>query len=245
MEDGAVTHPEAGSPQGGVISPVLANVYLHYVLDEWFRQEVQPRLEGPRLPGPLRRRLRDRVYRRGRRAASDGRAAEAIRQVRPDDPPGQDPAGAVPQAARRADAGPQTRRPGNVRLPGVHALLGALPEGELGSEAEDGGQPVHAGGQDDRPMVPAPSPRSDCGATQRYCARSSEGTAAYYGITGNSSAISRFHYAVLRVWRKWLIRRRRAWRGTFGLVRTSLAALSSAVCHSGSLGMPSRSERIT
>ena len=165
MEDGAVTHPEAGSPQGGVISPVLANVYLHYVLDEWFAREVQPRLQGPCVSGPLCRRLRDRVYRRRGRAAGDGRAAEAIRQVRPDDPPGQDPAGAVPQAARRAEAAGRGR-PGHVRLSGVHPLLGAIPERELGSEAEDGGQPVHAGGQDDRPVVPAASPRSDCGATR-------------------------------------------------------------------------------
>ena len=46
MEEGSVSYPDAGSPQGGVISPLLANVFLHYVLDTWFRQEVQPRLRG-------------------------------------------------------------------------------------------------------------------------------------------------------------------------------------------------------
>ena len=39
---------------GGVISPLLANVYLHYVLDAWFEQEVKPRPQGPCLPGALR-----------------------------------------------------------------------------------------------------------------------------------------------------------------------------------------------
>jgi group II intron reverse transcriptase/maturase len=46
LEDGRVTHPESGSPQGGVVSPVLANIFLHEVLDGWFEREVRPRLRG-------------------------------------------------------------------------------------------------------------------------------------------------------------------------------------------------------
>jgi RNA-directed DNA polymerase len=46
MEGFTLSHPEAGTPQGGVISPLLANIYLHDVLDEWFVRDVQPRLEG-------------------------------------------------------------------------------------------------------------------------------------------------------------------------------------------------------
>jgi RNA-directed DNA polymerase len=46
MEEGVLTHPETGTPQGGVISPLLANIVLHYVLDEWFEEAVRPRLKG-------------------------------------------------------------------------------------------------------------------------------------------------------------------------------------------------------
>ena len=46
LEDGVLTSAEAGTPQGGVISPLLANLFLHYVLDVWFHQEVKPRLLG-------------------------------------------------------------------------------------------------------------------------------------------------------------------------------------------------------
>src|SRR5713226_4328774 len=45
-EDGQVIHPQTGTPQGGIISPVLANIYLHYVLDLWFQNEVLPKQRG-------------------------------------------------------------------------------------------------------------------------------------------------------------------------------------------------------
>lgn len=46
LENGRVTHPDAGTPQGGVASPLLANIYLHEVMDKWFHEIVKPRLRG-------------------------------------------------------------------------------------------------------------------------------------------------------------------------------------------------------
>ncbi len=46
MEGTELTNSDRGTPQGGLISPVLANVYLHYVLDLWFDKAVKPKLQG-------------------------------------------------------------------------------------------------------------------------------------------------------------------------------------------------------
>jgi group II intron reverse transcriptase/maturase len=46
LEDGVETSPEQGTVQGSTLSPILANVYLHHVLDNWFETEIKPALRG-------------------------------------------------------------------------------------------------------------------------------------------------------------------------------------------------------
>jgi len=46
MEGGQVHYPQAGTPQGGVVSPLLSNIYLHEVFDRWFAEVVRERMQG-------------------------------------------------------------------------------------------------------------------------------------------------------------------------------------------------------
>jgi retron-type reverse transcriptase len=46
LESGALSSPDKGTPQGGVVSPMVSNIFLHHVLDEWFVKDVQPRMKG-------------------------------------------------------------------------------------------------------------------------------------------------------------------------------------------------------
>lgn len=46
LEEGQLSYPESGSPQGGVVSPIVSNIYLHEVMDKWFENVVKPKLIG-------------------------------------------------------------------------------------------------------------------------------------------------------------------------------------------------------
>ena len=165
LEDGCVTHPEMGSPQGGVVSPMLSNVFLHYVLDEWFEREVQPRLKGQSF---LIRYADDFVM--GFSCEEDARRVMDVLPKRfekygltihPDKTrlvPFERPGG----ASKGTHPGARTRSR-DLRPAGVHALLGALSEGELGGEAQDVHEPLQPWIEVPLGVVSAQPPSADEG----------------------------------------------------------------------------------
>jgi hypothetical protein len=133
MEAGKMSYSETGSPQGGVISPLLSNIYLHEVLDNWFVTVVQPRLAGKSF---MVRYADDAVIGCEKEEDADrimkGKSPP-ICEVWINDTPGEDEAGRLPEACRRA---PQRERKFHVF--GIPALLEEIPEGAVDSGTEDG-----------------------------------------------------------------------------------------------------------
>jgi hypothetical protein len=173
MEDGAISHPEAGSPQGGVVSPVLANVYLHYVLDDWFAREVQPRLRGRAY---VVRYADDLVI-----GFTDDEDARRVMAVLP-------------------------KRFGKYGLTLKRKTAASRFTRAVRTIAQWCRQHRH----------------DPIKAQHAVLCQKLRAHAGYYGITGNSPSLSRFYHEVLKVWRKWLMRRRRAWRVSWDWFRRLL-----------------------
>jgi group II intron reverse transcriptase/maturase len=220
MEDGAVTHPEAGSPQGGVISPLLANVYLHYVLDEWFAREVRPRLRGRAY---MVRYADDFVI--GFTDDEDSRRVKAVLPKRF----GKYGLTIHPDKTRLVPF----RKPEGERNPPTTGGLGTfdfLGFTHFWARSRKGTWVLKRKTAASRFTRAVRTISQWCrqhrhdpiDEQHKMLCQKMRGHAGYYGIVGNSPALSRFYHEVLRIWRKWLMRRRRAWRVSWDWFRRLL-----------------------
>jgi len=209
LEDGRLTVPAEGSPQGGVISPFLANVYLHYVLDLWFEQEVQPRLQGRAF---LIRYADDFVM--GFTNEADARRVLDVLPKRF----GRYGLTIHPEKTRlvpfRSPALSQGGGSGTGPSPGTFDLLGFT---HFWGRSRKGTWVVKRRTAADRLQRAIKKIAAWCRVNRHLpipeqhqtLSQKLLGHCGYYGITGNGEALQRFRDAVLGFWRKWLSRRSR------------------------------------
>jgi group II intron reverse transcriptase/maturase len=211
LEDGVVTTPEHGTPQGGVASPLLANIFLHYVLDEWFEAEVRPRLRGEAfliryaddfLIGVAREEDARRILEvLPKRMSKYGLTVhpEKTRLVRFQPPEADDsePTERSATAPRTFDFLGFTHYWGRSRR-GGWVVKRKTAKGRLKRAL----QAVSAWCRENRHRPIAEQHRT---LTQKL-----RGHYAYYGITGNFFSLQDFLEGTRRIWRRWLSRRRRS-----------------------------------
>ena len=209
MEAGVISYPERGSPQGGVISPLASNSYLHEVLDQWFEHEVKPRLRG--------------------RALMVRFADDALMAFERED----DARRVLAVLPKRFERFGLTLHPEKTRLVDFRPPSPAAKPGSQRERSFDLLGFTHHWGRSrkGRWVVQRKTARTRFSralrqigdwcrrnrhrrvAEQQYeLSRKLKGHDAYYGITGNARALSRLRYEVQRRWRKWLNRRSHAAR---------------------------------
>ena len=206
LEEGRHYRPETGSPQGGVVSPLFSNLYLHEVLDQWFEEIVKPRLYGK---GALIRYADDGVLLFEREEDAHRVLAvlhkrfekyglklhpEKTRLVRFQ----------RPRISPRSST--EGSRAGTFRFLGFTHYWGLTRRGNWAVKRRT------APDRFSRAMV----------AVKQWCRRNRHrplreqcrmlsqklrGHYGYFGIPGNSAALGRFRLEVVRIWWKWLSRR--------------------------------------
>lgn len=205
LEQGRWRRSETGTPQGGVVSPVLANVYLHAVLDRWWDEEVRPRMRGRAV---LLRYADDFVMVFERE--DDARRVMAV----------------LPKRLARYGLRPHVEK---TRLAAFERPRGSGPasRGDRPGSFDFLGFTHYWGRSRKRSWVVKRKTAKDrlrralratdswlrshrhekLRVQQAALGRKLQGHYAYYGITGNASALSAFRYAVTCQWRWWLNRR--------------------------------------
>ena len=200
LESGNISYPEAGTPQGGVISPMLMNIFLHTVLDEWFEEQVKPRVAGAELV-----RFADDFVIVCRRREDAERIMEVVGKRL-----GKHGLQLHPTKSRLVDfrrPDPKTgREPGTFNFLGFTFYWGTSRKGQrvIKQRTERGRKArfVKKVG-----VVLKRRRHAPVKAQHQYLCLAVNGHINYYGRTGNIRAIYSVVEQVRRLWHKWLSRR--------------------------------------
>lgn len=201
MEDGEVSYSSHGTAQGGVVSPLLSNIYLHEVLDRWFVEDVEPRLSGRAF---LIRFADDFVM--GFEREEDARRVMEVLRKR------FTRFGLTihPTKTRLIDfrCPPREGKGESFEFLGFTHYWGRSRNGRRVVKRKTAAGKMTAALQGIRDFCRRHR-HLPLAVQSAMLASKLTGHYQYYGITGNGPSLSRFQYWVERAWFKWLSRRSR------------------------------------
>ncbi len=208
LDAGRWVRPETGTPQGGVISPWLANVYLHEVLDRWFEEQVKPRLHGRVF---LIRYADDLVL--GFEQEQDARRVWEVLpkrfakyglQLHPKKTRLVD--FRRPSSSHRRRSAPTEPRPGSFELLGFLHFWGRSRRGKWVVRQKTASQRFTRSIQRVREYCRT-SRHRPIAEQHEGLLRKLLGHYAYFGVFGNGERLFAFRHETFRAWQKWLDRR--------------------------------------
>jgi len=202
LEGGVVQRPETGTPQGGVVSPLLANIFLHEVLDKWWVTVVLPRLRGPasmvRFADDFVMVFESRADAERVQAVLSQRMARFGLTVHPE----------KTRLVRfeRPGGGPERGKPGSFDFLGFTHFWTRTRRGRWMFRRKTAKSRFSRSLKAINVWLRA-ARHLPVSQQARMLGLKLQGHFAYYGVAGNSDSINRFHYEVRCLWRKWLSRR--------------------------------------
>ena len=204
LDSGVLHRTETGMPPGGVISPLISNLYLHHVLDDWFERTVTPRLQGSCR---LVRFADDFVI-----AFSDRQSGQRVLGVL-GKRLGRYGLALHPTKTRFVDF-----RRASAKGHGSSGTFDFLGFTHLWGRSRRGYHIVRQVTAKDRYARAVKSVFDWCKRHRHlpltdpceHLVQSIRGHCSYYGLTGNGKRLGGFRYEAIRAWRKWLARRSRS-----------------------------------
>jgi RNA-directed DNA polymerase len=206
LEDGSLRLATEGTPQGGVISPMLANIFLHHVLDQWFATEVRPRMAGPCTLV----RFADDFVMTFKNHHDAKRVMEVLGKRL-----GRFGLSLHPDKTRFIDFRPA--RPGGTHADGKAPSFDFLGFTHTWMKSQKGKNVVRQRTAKSRLARALVAVNDWCRKNRHQPVPDQQaklsakliGHYAYYGITGNIEHLGRYFQQVTRAWKKWLERRTR------------------------------------
>lgn len=210
LEDGSISYSDEGTPQGGTVSPLLSNIYLHEALDKWYVNVVRPRIRGRSI---MVRYADDAIlgFEKKEEAtkvlqALEKRFAKYGLELHPQKT-------RIVYFGKPKDNGKESRngpRPGSFDFLGFTHYWGKSHKGHWAVKRKTAGKKFREKLRNMNEWCKEHRHHPLKYQYEKICQKL-KGHYAYYGITGNMRGLQKYLNQVRRIWKKWLSRR--SWRG--------------------------------